>query len=54
MSESVDPDAVAALVQSTGASRAIDTVDVSFDFAEHNITVRGTGGITVRTADSDR
>jgi hypothetical protein len=49
--ESVDPDALDALVHSTGPSTNGDTVTVSFVFAEQQVTVHGTGEVIVRTAD---
>ena len=52
--ESVDPDALDALVQSNGAPTDSDSVTVSFRFAEQQVTVHGTGEIVVRPVELDR
>lgn len=52
--ESVDPDALNALVHSRESSTRGDTVRVSFVFSDHHVSVDGTGEIVVRTVASDR
>lgn len=53
--ESVDPDALDALVQSNSSlSENSDTVTVSFTFADQQVTVHGTGEVIVRPAECDR
>lgn len=52
--ESVDPEALDALVGPSGPPTRTDTVTVSFVFAEHRVTVHGTGEIIVHKADHIR
>lgn len=46
--ESVDPDALDALVRSKGARSTERDATVSFAFAGHDVTVRSTGVVAVR------
>lgn len=48
---SVDPDALDALVHSTGRPAEGNTVTVSFVFAERRVTVRETGAVIVHPVD---
>lgn len=52
--ESVDPDALDALVRSNEEPSAADTVAVSFDVAGRRVTVHGTGEVVVRTGGLNR
>lgn len=46
--ESIDPDALDALLRTKEPSGNTDTVTVSFVFADRHVTVHGTGEIIVR------
>lgn len=52
--ESVDPDALNALVRSSGGPTNADTVTVSFVFAEQRVRIHGTGELVVPSNEPDR
>lgn len=52
--ESVDPDALDAVVQSDGGPTNTDTVTVTFVFADRQVTVHSTGEVVVRGPERDR
>lgn len=53
--ESVDPDALDALLRSNGApSEDANTVTVSFIFADRQVTVQGSGDVIVRLNSTER
>ena len=51
--ESVDPDALDALMQSDSVQTAAESVTISFVFADQEVTVHSTGEVVVRAVTLD-